>query len=84
MKVTVFTKPGCHQCDATKRMLDRLEIPYELIDISLNHHEAQRLRELGALQMPRVEVDYGSSHDSWSGFRPSQIERLQEKYEIGA
>ena len=30
--ITVYTKPACVQCEATKRMMDKLSIDYDTID----------------------------------------------------
>lgn len=90
MNVTIFSKPGCQACNATKRTLDRLNLPYTEIDIMSDHRAAQRLREMGSLELPRVEVKVTGAlsgvdwQDSWTGFRPTKIEELYAKYEIGA
>ena len=34
MTVTVYSKPACVQCTATYRALDRIGVPYEIVDIS--------------------------------------------------
>ena len=34
MTVTVFTKPHCPQCDATKRQLTKLGVPFETVDLT--------------------------------------------------
>ena len=34
MTVTVFTKPYCPQCDATKRQLTKLGVPFETVDLA--------------------------------------------------
>ena len=36
MTVTVFTKPHCPQCDATKRQLTKLGVPFETVDLTQN------------------------------------------------
>jgi glutaredoxin-like protein NrdH len=79
MNVTVYSKPGCQGCVATKRALDRHEIPYTEIDITQDHHAAQRLREMNSLELPRVEVTSGDYRNSWTGFRPSKIEELRDR-----
>ena len=37
MTVTVFTKPHCPQCDATKRQLTKLGVPFETVEIGRAH-----------------------------------------------
>ena len=34
MTVTVYSKPMCVQCDATKRALDKAGLPYDTVDIT--------------------------------------------------
>jgi glutaredoxin-like protein NrdH len=78
MKITVYSKPGCYECKATKRELDKLELPYSEIDVTSDHQAAQRLREMTSLKLPRVEVESPHYRDSWTGHRPSRIEALVE------
>ena len=35
MAVTVYTKPACVQCTATKKALDRAGVDYETVDITM-------------------------------------------------
>jgi glutaredoxin-like protein NrdH len=78
MTITVYSKPGCFECKATKRELDKLNLPYHEIDITQDNHAAQRLREMSSLKLPRVEVESAHFRDSWTGHRPSRIEALVE------
>jgi glutaredoxin len=34
MKVQVLTTPGCSNCSVLEKMLDKLEITYDLIDVT--------------------------------------------------
>ncbi len=34
MSITVYTKPNCDQCDATKRRLDKHGLQYRIVDIT--------------------------------------------------
>lgn len=72
--VTVYTKPGCVQCNATYRALDKKGIPYNSLDISKDDEALERLKALGHMQAPVVETPT----DSWTGFRPDKIEELAE------
>ncbi|HEY7884866.1 MAG TPA: glutaredoxin-like protein NrdH [Cellvibrionaceae bacterium] len=69
---TVYTKDNCVQCDATKRMMDKIGVEYETINISENPAELDRLIELGYLAAPVVVTE----DDSWSGFQPDKITAL--------
>jgi glutaredoxin-like protein NrdH len=74
MAITVYTKPGCVQCDATERALDKKEISHRTIDISRDAEALARIKALGYLQAPVVVTD----QDHWSGFRPDKIEELAQ------
>lgn len=72
MAITVYSKPACVQCVATKKALDRAGLDYELVDISLDNEARDYVMALGYLQAPVVEVD----GEHWSGFRPERIRGL--------
>lgn len=72
MAVTLYTKPACMQCNATKRALDRAGVDYTAVDISLDDEARDYVLALGYLQAPVVVVD----GDHWSGFRPDRIKQL--------
>jgi glutaredoxin-like protein NrdH len=70
--VTVYTKPSCVQCDATKRMMDKLGVEYTTVDIVENPAELDRLIEMGYRAAPVVVT----ADDSWAGFNPDKITSL--------
>ena len=72
MKVTVYTKPGCVQCKATFRALEKSQISYETVDITTDAEARDYVMSLGYLQAPVVVT--GTAH--WSGFRPERIKDL--------
>ncbi len=72
MAITVYTKPACVQCVATKKALDRAGLDYELVDISLDEEAREYVLALGYLQAPVVVT--GAEH--WSGFRPERIREM--------
>lgn len=70
--ITVYTKPACVQCTATKKAMDKAGLDYELVDISLDDEARDYVMTLGHLQAPVVVA--GEEH--WSGFRPDRIKGL--------
>lgn len=72
MTVTVFTKPHCPQCNATKRQLDKLGVPYETVDLADNPSTLEQLQQAGFKQAPVVITP----DNSWSGYRPDLIRAL--------
>lgn len=72
MAITVYTKPACVQCNATKKALTRAGLDFELVDVSVDEEARDYIMALGYLQAPVVEVD----GEHWSGFRPERISAL--------
>jgi len=72
MTVTVYTKPGCVQCDATFRALDRVGVDYAVVDLVADPAALEQVRALGYLQAPVVVA----GQDHWSGFRPDRIAEI--------
>ena len=72
MSITLYTKPACVQCNATKKALDRAGLDYETVDITLEDDARDYVMALGYVQAPVVEA-YG---EHWSGFRPDRIKAL--------
>ncbi len=72
MSITLFTKPACMQCNATKKALDRAGLDYNLVDISIDAEARDYVIGLGYLQAPVVEAN----GEHWSGFRPERISSL--------
>jgi glutaredoxin-like protein NrdH len=68
----VYTKPNCVQCDATKRMMDKLGVEYTTVDIVENPAELDKLIEMGYRAAPVVVA----GNESWSGFQPEKITAL--------
>lgn len=72
MSITLYTKPACVQCNATKKALDRAGLEYETVDITLDDDARDYVMALGYVQAPVVEAQ----GEHWSGFRPDRIKAL--------
>ena len=72
--ITVYTKPSCVQCEATKRLLDKLELPYDTVDITQDIGAFDKIVGMGFKAAPVVITD----DDAWSGFNPDKINGLVE------
>jgi glutaredoxin-like protein NrdH len=70
--ITVYTKPSCVQCDATKRMMDKLNIKYSTVDITVDAEAFDMIVSKGFKAAPVVITD----DDAWSGFNPDKISEL--------
>lgn len=74
MTTTVYTRPGCVQCNATFRALNKAGVDYRTIDVSDDAAALEHVRGLGYMQAPVVETE----SDHWSGFRPDKISSLTD------
>lgn len=74
VEVTVYGKPGCHQCRATARKLNQLDVPYEYADVTAEQRHYDAVKFLGYSQLPVVLA--GDIH--WSGFSPDRLTKLAE------
>jgi glutaredoxin-like protein NrdH len=68
-KVTVYTKPACVQCEQTKKYLDKHNLAYETIDVSVDEKALEYITGLGYMAAP--VVTFGENH--WSGFRLDKL-----------
>ncbi|WP_104091804.1 glutaredoxin domain-containing protein [Arthrobacter sp. GMC3] len=73
MTIIVYSKPGCQQCKFTCLTLERAGIPFDVVDLTTNTAALEYVQDLGYSQAPIVVV---SDHHHWSGFNPTEIERL--------
>lgn len=69
---TVYTKPACVQCDATKRLMDSLGINYETVDITQDEAAYTKIVNMGYQAVPVVITESGA----WAGFQPDKISTL--------
>lgn len=70
VKITVWTKPACVQCDQTKKEFDKRGIIYQTR--KLTPRAIDRFIALGLMAAPIVETD----DRRWSGFRLEKIKSL--------
>lgn len=68
----IYTLPNCVQCDSTKRLMDSLNIDYEVVDLSSDEESYKMILNMGYKQAPIVIS--GDQH--WSGFRMEKIKSL--------
>lgn len=72
MSITVYSKPRCVQCDATKRALRKQGLDFAEVDMSQDLSALEMVKEMGFQQAPVVVA----GDDAWSGFRPDKIKGL--------
>ena len=74
MRIIIYTKDNCVQCNATKHAMDRRGIDYQLINLDAQPEAVDSLKALGYRQVPVVVAE----NDRWSGFRPDKIAALRQ------
>lgn len=72
--VTVYTRPNCPQCTATKKHLDKLGVEHTVVDVSQDPDAHAYVTGLGYSAAPVVVIGDGEEH--WSGFRPDRLKAL--------
>lgn len=70
--ITIYEKPGCTQCTATKIRMDSLGVEYSKVDISKNPEAFEHVISLGYKAAPVVETPNGH----WSGYNEDKIDEL--------
>ena len=83
MKIRVYSKPNCVQCDTTKRFMQKNHIRFESVDLTEDPISLNMVTELGYTQVPVVYIEskrIGVQH--WSGFRHSRLLDLVRHFEI--
>ena len=72
MNIVVYTKPSCVQCDATKRLLTKLELDFDTVDITQDQAALEMILEKGFQAAPVVNA----GDEWWAGFNPEKINGL--------
>lgn len=72
MKITLWEKANCVQCNQTKKELDKLGIIYQVKRLDRSPKAVERFLELGLMAAPIIETD----DRRWSGFRLGKIRSL--------
>ena len=73
MKITLWTKPKCAQCEMTKKQFDKRGIIYQEKRLDRSPKAVEQFLELGLMAAPIVETDT----KRWSGFRLDKIDSLE-------
>jgi glutaredoxin-like protein NrdH len=72
MSITVYTLPSCVQCESTKKVLDKNNVEYSVVDLSEDETAYEMVKALGYQAAPVVIA----GDDHWSGFRPELLGAL--------
>ncbi len=75
MKVTLYTRPSCVACMATKRWLKKNGVNYATVDVSIDDEARDYVLSLGYTSAPVVSVEIdGEFFEHFSGFREDRLE----------
>ena len=72
MKITVYSKPNCMQCNFTKKYLKERDIAFKEIDVTQDEDALIKIKDMGYQTVPVVVT----KDDSWYGFRPERLAEL--------
>ncbi|MDT3766816.1 glutaredoxin-like protein NrdH [Gleimia hominis] len=76
--ITVYSKPMCVQCDATKRALNRQKLEYKTVDITVDQQAYEYVTSLGFAQAPVVVA----GDQQWAGYRPDLIKKMAKELAV--
>lgn len=72
-QVKVYWGEGCQPCKATKRWLDKKDVPYEAIEVTANIAKEKNISSVPYVEIIEHSDSGGSLKDSWVGFRPDRL-----------
>jgi len=78
--IVVYTLPNCIQCNQTKKLLTKLELEFDTVDLTQNENEYRFVTEqLGYKAAPVIILrdKNGNVVDHWSGFNPEKVDGLK-------
>ena len=75
--VTLYTKPNCQPCKATKRWLDKNDVVYTVKDVTQDPADLAAVKELGYDGVPVTIVHLGDNETElhWHGFHPDNLKK---------
>ena len=74
-KATIYSKPGCVQCNAMALHLQTKGVPFEKIDVTQNEAAYNWVTEMGYQGVPVTVIGFEHFH----GFDPDQANRAIDK-----
>ncbi|MDK6399646.1 glutaredoxin family protein [Pauljensenia sp. UMB1235] len=81
MDVTIYSKPNCPQCDATKRKFTKEGVAFREVDVTEDRRAFTRVRdEWGYQRVPVIEVRGEGFDVRWDGFRPERMKAVIDEF----
>lgn len=57
IKITIYSKPGCHLCDLAKEVVERCRVEFQIVDISGNAElETRYGQDIPVILLDGVEI----------------------------
>jgi glutaredoxin-like protein NrdH len=86
MTVTVYTKPNCQPCRATKRWLDNRSVDYQTVDVTTSPDDLAAIKALGYEGVPVVIVSGRTPETDlhWHGFHPDNLAKYTHAKDVAA
>lgn len=75
MAITVYSKPGCVQCNFTKKYFDNNGVDYISLDVTESEEAMKTVVDLGFQALPVVVAD---GKEPFTGYRPDLLEEIVE------
>jgi glutaredoxin len=73
MRVNVYGRADCVQCEWTQKLLRNIELPFRYFDIDADEAAMKIVEESGKMQLPYVVA----GDQSWHGLSPDRIKALR-------
>lgn len=78
MTITVYSRPQCVQCNATKRFLNKRGVPF--FEETMTEEQAKAFRDRGLLTLPIVVLSHNDQElQIISGFSPDKLQAMTEE-----
>lgn len=74
--VILYVKNNCVACDATKRRLLKLKVPYRPVNMDEDSAALAAVKRMGFKEAPVVFPPESSGLKAWSGYRPDLLKKL--------
>lgn len=71
---TIYSKPGCVQCTAAKRGMNRLGVTYTEVDVTKDPGAYNYITGLGYTAVPVTVVDTETQPVHWYGNNPALMD----------
>ena len=71
--ITLYTKPNCFQCEATKKELVKKGIEFKLVDLTKDEIAFDKVSALGYRSAPVVYIE---ENNHWAGFQVDKLDQL--------